>query len=50
MKLRGAEPKDSAAKVLYKRFTACERERVRKAGMSDREQEEGKGRERERGR
>ncbi|KYN39353.1 hypothetical protein ALC56_06279 [Trachymyrmex septentrionalis] len=26
------EAKDSAAKVLYKRFTACKKELVRKAG------------------
>lgn len=33
------EPKDSAAKVLYKRFTACEEELVREAKEKESERE-----------
>lgn len=46
MKLRGAEPKDSAAKVLYKRFTARERKSESISEMR-RRVGGGKGRERE---
>lgn len=39
MKLAQVEPKDSAAKVLYKRFTTREEERVREATERERKRE-----------
>lgn len=39
-----AEPKDSAAKVLYKRFTACEKERAREPGRREKKRRLERGR------